>query len=149
MRYIVSILVLAMLAVGFAQEADEVYTTNCVACHQASGEGLAGAFPNLKGNVSVIIGLEGGREYLIRNVIFGNMGEIKVGENVFNGAMPSWITLSDDDIAAVLNYIVKAWEQEVPEGFEDFTAEEIAAARGEELSFDDVLAIRNNLKFPE
>jgi len=149
MRYFVSILVLAMLALGFAQEANEVYTTNCVACHQASGEGLPGAFPNLKGNVSVIAGLEGGREYLIRAVLFGNMGEIKVGENVFNGAMPAWASLSDEDIAGVLNYIVKAWEQEVPEGFEDFTAEEVAAARGEELSFDDVLALRNALKFPE
>jgi len=103
MRYFVSILVLAMLALGFAQEANEVYTTNCVACHQASGEGLPGAFPNLKGNVSVIAGLEGGREYLIRAVLFGNMGEIKVGENVFNGAMPAWASLSDEDIALIEN----------------------------------------------
>ncbi len=28
----------------------EIYTANCVACHQANGEGLAGAFPPLKGS---------------------------------------------------------------------------------------------------
>ena len=149
MRYLISIAILAMLALGFAQEANEVYTTNCVACHQATGEGLPGAFPNLKDNVNVIAGLEGGRDYLIRAVLFGLMGEVNIGENVYNGAMPSWSSLSDEDIAGVLNYIVKAWEQEVPEGFEDFTAEEVAAARAEELSFEDVLALRNGLKFPE
>ena len=143
MRYFVSVLFLVMLAIGFAQGGDEaIYTINCVACHQASGEGLAGAFPNLKGNVSEIVGLEGGRDYLIRAVLFGMKGEIKVVDNVFNGTMPAWVSLSDEDIAGVLNYVVKAWEQELPEVFEEFTAEEVAAARGEELSFDDVLALR-------
>ncbi|MEC5157160.1 cbb3-type cytochrome c oxidase subunit II [Chryseobacterium sp. MP_3.2] len=33
----------------------ELYTVNCVACHQANGEGLPGAFPPLKGS-GVILG---------------------------------------------------------------------------------------------
>ena len=33
---------------------EELYTTNCASCHQANGEGLAGAFPPLKGSPVVI-----------------------------------------------------------------------------------------------
>ncbi len=32
----------------------EIYTTNCVSCHQANGEGLPGAFPPLKGSPVVL-----------------------------------------------------------------------------------------------
>ena len=32
----------------------EIYNGNCVACHQANGEGLAGAFPPLKGSPIVL-----------------------------------------------------------------------------------------------
>ena len=42
----------AAAAAGAANLPDgaEVYTANCVACHQANGEGLPGAFPPLKGS---------------------------------------------------------------------------------------------------
>ncbi len=149
MRYLISILVLTFLAVGFAQDGEAVYSTNCVACHQATGDGLPGAFPNLNGNVSKIVVVEGGRDYLIKAVLFGMMGEITIAENTFNGAMPAWGSLSDEDIAGVLNYIVSSWEQELPEDFAEFTAEEVATARAEELNFDDVLALRNALVFGE
>lgn len=149
MRYLISILVLTFLAVGVAQDGEAAYNTSCVACHQATGDGLPGAFPNLNGSVSVIAGLEGGRDYLIKTILFGMMGEITVGETTYNGAMPAWSSISDEDIAAILNYIVTSWEQEVPEGFEDYTAEEVEAVRAEELSMDDVLALRNALVFGE
>lgn len=33
---------------------EELYTANCASCHQANGEGLAGAFPPLKGSPVVV-----------------------------------------------------------------------------------------------
>lgn len=36
-------------------DGEELYTVNCVACHQANGEGLPGAFPPLKGS-GVVLG---------------------------------------------------------------------------------------------
>ncbi len=40
----------AAAAAGELPDGGEIYTANCVACHQANGEGLPGAFPSLKGS---------------------------------------------------------------------------------------------------
>lgn len=37
-------------AAGSLPDGAEIYNGNCVACHQANGEGLPGAFPSLKGS---------------------------------------------------------------------------------------------------
>ena len=44
----------AAVAAGGLPDGGEIYAGNCVACHQASGEGLPGAFPPLKGSPVVL-----------------------------------------------------------------------------------------------
>lgn len=44
----------ATVAKGNLPDGGELYNGNCVACHQATGEGLAGAFPPLKGSPVVL-----------------------------------------------------------------------------------------------
>jgi cytochrome c oxidase subunit 2 len=67
-----------------------VYAANCVACHQANGKGVPGAFPALEGSKIV----NGPPEGQLEIVLNGKQGT----------AMPSWKSLTDTDIAAVITY---------------------------------------------
>lgn len=87
-----------------------IYTRNCVACHQSSGQGVAGAFPTLVGTDWVV----GSEERLVRVLLHGLQGEIVVRGNTYNGIMPAFSNLSDLQIAAVLSFIRNEWGNEAP-----------------------------------
>lgn len=128
-----------------AAEADgeSVYAANCAACHQANGQGVPGAFPPLAGNLVELVGLEGGREYLIHAVLHGVQGEMEVGGQSYDGVMPAWGQLSDAEIAAVLHHEMTAWDEgALPDGFEPIAAEEVADLRDEDLGPGEVLELR-------
>ncbi len=83
-----------------------VYNTNCSSCHQATGEGVAGAFPPLAGNPTVT----GAATKVIHIVKYGLNGAITVKGKSYNGMMPPWgTTLSNADIAAVISYVRSSW----------------------------------------
>jgi cytochrome c oxidase subunit 2 len=137
-------------------EADETFDweargeaayANCVACHQANGQGVPGAFPPLAGHMPELVALEGGREYLINVVLYGLQGPITVLGNPYNAVMAGLGYLSDEDIAASLNYSLHAWGNDalLPEDFEVITPEEVAAQRDQGLSPSDVYALRQEL----
>ena len=130
---------------GSADAGSNVYTTNCVACHQAGGTGLAGAFPPLAGHVPELLKRSDGRAYVGKVLLFGLEGDISVNGNNFAGAMPPWNALSDDDIAAVLNYVSNAWDngKSLPPDFKPFTPDEIKTLRAPELSSAQVYALRS------
>ncbi len=120
-----------------------VYAANCVACHQGNGQGIPSAFPPLADH-TVHVYEAGGREFLMDVVLFGMQGPIDVNGMTYNGLMPGWSHLSDDDIANVLNHIVTAWDDE-PAGFEPYQASEVADQRGLGLSAADVHEMRGEL----
>ena len=121
-----------------------VYEANCASCHQATGAGIPGAFPPLVGHVPALYNAE--RSYLVDLLLYGLQGEIQVLGEPYNGAMPAWSQLSDDDIAATLNYISTAWDNEgALKDFQPFQADEIASARDAALSTDEVYALRQEL----
>jgi cytochrome c oxidase subunit II len=122
---------------------EQVFNTNCAACHQASGEGIAGAFPPVAGHSSVIYAAEGGREYLINLLLNGLQGEITVDGNTYNGIMPAWRQLSDEQIAEVLNHSLTTWD--APSDFQPYEAAEVAEARNETLNANDVYNLRQAL----
>jgi cytochrome c oxidase subunit 2 len=74
---------------------EKVYAANCVACHQASGKGVTGAFPALDGS-KVVNGAKADQMALVLN---GKAGT----------AMASFKQLSDTDLAAVLSYTRNSW----------------------------------------
>jgi mono/diheme cytochrome c family protein len=80
----------------------ELYAANCVACHQASGAGLAGAFPPLAGSEWVL-----GPDKVPANILLhGITGKLTVKGVSYNGAMPSFKDKFDDfEVAAVLSYV--------------------------------------------
>ncbi len=80
-------------------------SVRCSACHQANGQGVAGVFPPLAGSEWVL----GPEKVLIAALLHGISGEIEVRGTKYQGAMPSFATLSDAEIAAVATYIRSAW----------------------------------------
>jgi mono/diheme cytochrome c family protein len=131
---------------------ESVYVSSCAGCHQASGQGIPGAFPPLAGgHMPELHDVDGGREYLIHVMLYGLQGEIVVQGQSYNGVMPPWPQLSDAQIAAVLNYTLLAWDNEeaLAEGFLPYSADEVAAERDLGLSPADVYQQRQALELDE
>lgn len=124
----------------------QAFTSTCAACHQATGQGIPGAFPPLAGHAAEVY-QAGGREYLIQVVLYGLQGAITVNGTTYNGVMPPWPNLSDDQVANSLNYVLTAWG-DAPADFTPFRGAEVAALRGAGLSGADVHAARAELGLP-
>lgn len=88
------------------------YASACIACHMADGKGIAGVNPPLAESEWV----NGSEERLVRIVLHGLNGPVKVKGGDYNGAMPvfgkvagSGYSWSDDKVAAVLTYVRQEW----------------------------------------
>ena len=89
-----------------AARAAGLYAANCVACHQATGTGLPGAFPPLKGNPAV---LDPDPTQHIRVVLQGLHGQTIDGK-AYPSAMPPFAkTLNDTQIADIANHERTSW----------------------------------------
>lgn len=83
-----------------------LYSTSCVACHQATGTGLTGAFPPLKGDAAV---LDADPATQIGTILNGAQGA-QIGGVTYPTAMPPFGTsLSDTDIADIANHERTSW----------------------------------------
>ncbi len=101
-----------------------VYTNVCMACHQANGLGVPGAFPPLAGSEWAV----GSEERLIRIVLHGLNGPITVAGKEYNSAMaPLGGVLKDDQIANALTYVRSEWGNTAPA----VTPEAVAKVRAE------------------
>jgi nitrite reductase (NO-forming)/hydroxylamine reductase len=78
------------------------YLANCAACHQASGQGLAGAFPPLKDSDWI----KKDPDAALNAVLAGLNGKITVNGQEYNSVMPAMSHLGDADIAAILNHVM-------------------------------------------
>ena len=113
-------------APGAAVDGKQVFAANCIACHQATGKGLAGVFPPLDGSEWVV-----GDQRIVANILLhGIVGEITVAGNPYKGAMPAFKQLGDAELAAVTTYIRAEWSNKAgPMKPELFAAERKAATR--------------------
>lgn len=96
---------------GASADGAALYTANCQSCHQASGEGLPGAFPPLKGS-SVVTG--DNLELYVGIIMNGYTGREKEGF----GPMPNVGTtanLSPDEVTAIINHERTSWGNSAPE----------------------------------
>src|SRR5450830_242423 len=96
---------------------EKVYSTNCVACHQANGKGVPNAFASLDGSPVV----NGPKAEQINVLLHGK----KSGK--YPSEMPSWKQLSDTDIAAVITYTRNNWSNKAAENI--VQPAEVLAAR--------------------
>jgi len=113
------------LSALFAQEGEQVYSTYCIACHGATGQGLKPAFPPLANSEWV----QGDSGRSIRILLHGLMGAVEVGGDTYNGMMPAQgLVLNDAQIAGVLNHVRSNWGNE---GQEEITEAQVKAVRDE------------------
>ncbi len=108
----------------------KLFTANCVACHQATGQGVAGQFPPLAGSEWVVGSDWHGDNHLVKLVLHGLQGPVQVEGTTYNGAMPPWKQLKDEQIAMILTYIRNEWGNSAP----PITAEQVAKIREETAS---------------
>ncbi|MET0217371.1 MAG: cytochrome c oxidase subunit II [Burkholderiales bacterium] len=94
-------------------QGEKVYQANCVACHQANGMGVPGAFPGLSGSKMV----NGPVAEQLKMVLNGKQGT----------AMASFKQLSDIEIAAVVTYERNSWENKTGDVVQ---AADVKALRG-------------------
>lgn len=107
---------------------ENIFNANCASCHQANGQGVTGAFPALAGHVPSLYNAD--RDYLPNLLLYGLQGQINVAGVGYNGVMPAWAQLSDEDLAAVLNYISTAWGNESDlQNFQAYQPDDVASKR--------------------
>jgi cytochrome c oxidase cbb3-type subunit 2 len=90
---------------------EQVFGNYCSACHQLSGEGVAGVFPPLRADPVVVA--EDATEHV--RVILGGLVGKSIGGVAYAAAMPPFgPQLSDEQIAAVINHERASWGNAAP-----------------------------------
>ena len=82
-----------------------IYTKVCVACHQAQGQGMEGAFPPLAKSDF----LNADVDRAIDIVLHGKQGEVTVNGKKYNSVMTPQ-PLSVQEVADVLTYVYNTWD---------------------------------------
>lgn len=98
-----------------------LYEANCMACHQANGEGIPKAFPPLAKSDYLNADVNRG----IRAVTHGLSGKLVVNGVEYNSLMPA-VSLSDEQVANVLTFVLNSWDNSGKE----ITPEQVKTERG-------------------
>lgn len=86
---------------GSIERGKTVYSTYCLACHQADGSGVPGLNPPLIKTKWVL----GEKKHLITVILKGMDEPIEVNGEEYNNVMASHAFLKDQEVADVLNYV--------------------------------------------
>jgi len=131
MKTIGMALILAVAAVVLSAPAsaqskkngEKVYNEYCSACHQKDGKGLPNVYPPLASSDYVA---KMDKETLIREVVFGKSGKVKVNGKEYNGVMaPLPKKYTDTDISDVMTYALNMFGNKKGK----VTVEDVAAAK--------------------
>ncbi|HKH59648.1 MAG TPA: cytochrome c [Flavitalea sp.] len=99
-----------------------IYTTYCLACHQADGSGVPGLNPPLIKTKWVL----GDKKQLITILLKGMDEPIEVDGEEYSNVMASHAFLKDQEVADVLNYVRNSFGNKAT----GLTAVEVKAVRG-------------------
>jgi mono/diheme cytochrome c family protein len=100
---------------------EKLYQSNCRVCHQKNGKGDGIRFPSIAESDWV----NGNRDTLISVLLRGLEGPIQINGKPFNGMMPKFSQLNDRDIASILSYIRKSFDNKS----DSITKTEVAIVR--------------------
>lgn len=104
----------------------DLYEKNCADCHGHEGEGHEPAAPPLAGNRAVTMP---SAVNLIRVVLFGGYAPGTAGNPRPFGMPPYSLTMSDEQIALVLDYVRSSWGNQAP----PILGEDVTSNRGNPL----------------
>jgi cytochrome c5 len=112
------------------QRGASVYTKHCSSCHR-EGEARGRAIPPLRGFAVELLLSDGGRDYLVDFLLDGRVRLVENGATTFVPSHPEYATLSDDEVAAVLNHMLTSWgnAELLPEDVPPYSAVEVASRR--------------------
>jgi len=79
----------------------QLYNSLCSPCHQMNGKGSPGRIPPLAGSKWVT----GNKDLLIDIVLHGMEGPLEVKGEFYNGPMPAYYFLRDEELSKILTYI--------------------------------------------
>lgn len=99
----------------------QVFNTYCISCHQHNGKGDGNRFPPVENSDWV----NGDKKKLIGVVLNGLNEPIEVNGKTYNSPMPQHSFLKDEEIAQVLTYIRKHFNNNM----DSITSLEVAAIR--------------------
>lgn len=114
---------------------DAFYANNCRMCH--------GTLPHL----GKLAATAGGREYFADLMVFGLDGKIEIAGKLKEVFHPPFDGESDDDLAAVINYMLASWGNaaSLPADWKPMAPREVAASRARALSAEQVAILRRKL----
>lgn len=139
-------LVLALPAAALAADDGARVFGRCLPCHQGNGGGHAGFYPPLVSHAPEVATQ---RSYVITVLLYGLEGAIEVGgrKAKYNGLMPNQYEMTDEEAAAVLNYVLTSWGNDklLPKDFKPITAAEVRAERNRHLTPRQVYEIRQQM----
>jgi len=99
-----------------------VYGSFCSGCHQADGQGMPGVFPPIAGDP--VVTADDPTEHIV--IVLGGLQGKEIDGVAYVSPMPAFGgQLSDEQIAAVINYQRTSWGNDAPL----IAAEEVAAQR--------------------
>jgi mono/diheme cytochrome c family protein len=90
---------------------DALYGQHCAGCHGEAGEGAPGIYPALAGNRAVTMGTPAN---LVRVLMEGGYPPSTAGNPRPFGMPPFAGVLGDDDMAAVISHMRRAWGNRAP-----------------------------------
>ena len=144
-RFVAAVSFLFVLLIGAlgatAQESDtgdaaellqrgfDTYSAQCAGCHQPGGAGIAGTFPPLNGNPAVQ-----DTAYLIDTIRNGREGTLTVDGVDYDGVMPAFSTLTDEEIDGLVAYVQGGFVVPGVPGDDDAAALPLATGTLPELS---------------
>ncbi len=88
------------------ERGEEIYVSNCAACHRKNGKGLFGTPPLAESDY-----LLADTDRAIRIIRNGIEGDILVNGKAYKNAMLP-VELTDEETADVMNYILNSWGNE-------------------------------------
>ncbi len=119
-----------------------VFADQCIGCHQETGKGTQD-FPPLAGNHDLFLA----QDFPLRVLLHGMTGPITVNGMDFDNQMPNFDFLSDQEIAAVVNYVRGNWgNDKLASGVAPAMPEDVAALRDTAMTPDEVHAYRQSLQ---